>query len=811
MLTPYQLNPSRPRSSALLNVNDPVAMHLLMETAIGDSTDYEVLSFEEVEEMKKEYSILSNRIEAARRKLALESKLRDAAQSLNRLYSTKKRESGGKIDGSPGSPKKHRRSLLGSRGSENDVVSKTDDELAASTRKCEELANELWRLEKRAQELQRRILHHTAGILQMTHKGFKRDGMRDALPRSPESMRSYSNKHGSLPTIDAIDEFDDRSLYRDPDHLDEFGGGYSRRASGKPGEYAQHIQAMKDTEKRLEDLNNRLREMILQANPNQNLEPAPKAVTDGPQSQPGAGLQSHLDYLESSLEAMDSSQTRALQNLERSVFDTEERLEDLNIQLHTMIKKSGSKDSNVQPPPAANGRSLPVQISYLGIGLDNIEQQVEEITKQKGILTTQIQQQRDLNSKSDAQKDAEFSEMHQELSLTKKTLETTERDHRSTRDELVLVMEQLDAARQESMLREQQRTMDEGNALRAEKEGRRKLEASLMADMKIKQEEISGLDTKLHQLMDESEEFKRQAESKIQALQIQSDAEQDELQIAVTARDNATREADRVKNELQELEGEVIRLQTEITIAKAELDTAYGSRAQRAADAAANPAIQKELSDLKDRNYALAMELDGLKSEHSHEMTILRGNHSEEIAALTSEHSEELFSLKGGHLREIAIMKSQHSHEFDSLRSAHAEKVAALETQAPAAGEGSEALQEKVKMLKQELTETIQEYEELTKSSVEFEREREQYESLIDNLRERCEMLETQLSDEKVRWLGVKSPGLMSRDGSQSETTSTMVLKNEFKKMMRDTRAESMKALRVRNLLQSTPIGTNIW
>jgi chromosome segregation ATPase len=144
------------------------------------------------------------------------------------------------------------------------------------------------------------------------------------------------------------------------------------------------------------------------------------------------------------------------------------------------------------------------------------------------------------------------------------------------------------------------------------------------------------------------------------------------------------------------------------------------------------------------------------------------------------------------------------------LRSAHAEKVAALETQAPAAGEGSEALQEKVKMLKQELTETIQEYEELTKSSVEFEREREQYESLIDNLRERCEMLETQLSDEKVRWLGVKSPGLMSRDGSQSETTSTMVLKNEFKKMMRDTRAESMKALRVRNLLQSTPIGTNI-
>jgi hypothetical protein len=36
----------------------------------------------------------------------------------------------------------------------------------------------------------------------------------------------------------------------------------------------------------------------------------------------------------------------------------------------------------------------------------------------------------------------------------------------------------------------------------------------------------------------------------------------------------------------------------------------------------------------------------------------------------------------------------------------------------------------------------------------------------------------------------------MGRDGPY-ETTSTMVLKNEFKKMMRDTRAENMKILRV--------------
>src|SRR5262245_28886564 len=43
---------ARARSSALLNVNDPVAMHLLVETAIDDSQEYEILSFEELEALK---------------------------------------------------------------------------------------------------------------------------------------------------------------------------------------------------------------------------------------------------------------------------------------------------------------------------------------------------------------------------------------------------------------------------------------------------------------------------------------------------------------------------------------------------------------------------------------------------------------------------------------------------------------------------------------------------------------------------------------------------------------------------------------
>jgi len=85
----------------------------------------------------------------------------------------------------------------------------------------------------------------------------------------------------------------------------------------------------------------------------------------------------------------------------------------------------------------------------------------------------------------------------------------------------------------------------------------------------------------------------------------------------------------------------------------------------------------------------------------------------------------------------------------------------------------------------------------MTKASIEWEKEREELERTIDSLRDQKEILETQLSDEKVRWLGMKSPGL-APDGimSGSKETSTTVLKNEFKKMMREARAENLKVLR---------------
>jgi chromosome segregation ATPase len=805
--------------SASLNTSDPVVMHLLMETAMVDSKEFEILSFEEVEEIKRERVSLQNRIEAARRKLALEKKLRDAAQSLNRLYSTKgRRESEETMpDGSPKSPKKARRSLLGNRSSSNDVLNRTDDEFTASERKCDELEQELSAMEKRSEELGKRILEHTAGILQLTHKGLKKNIRRENLPRSPESMASVSQR--SMTHFDGLDDFDDRSLYRSLDHFDDY-SGVNRKVE---------IQMLEQTETQLGDVNNRLRGMVLQADPDQQISmPPQKAKVDGAQ-QSGAQIQAHLEYLAQALESMEAASSRTVQDAQRSVYDSEDQMEDINLRLHDMLQKTNNvvhSPSGIAPD--SRGKSLQSQLSFSNMVLERLDQRVEHLVEQKEILSRQVQQQRELNSKSDAQRDAQIMELTNELSKAKRQNALHKKEAQSSTDQIHLLMEQLDSSRQESVLLDQKRQSEDRKMLQTERDARKRAEDSLaklkgllQAEKDARKRADDGL-TKLKGTLQAEKTAKKKAEDSLTRLQGTLEAETDsrtraeesliqlqgtlqagndaqrqinvniaqlqgtvqterdarlraeaslaqlqgslqlekdagrhadntltQLQETLQAEKDAARnlegqltevqgdldeakidkaqaeaEIEKCRNEIKDLESAVVRAQTDLTVVRAELDGAYGTRAQRAADVTKNPAVQKEIDDLYDKNTSLQNEINFLKGQDS----------------------------------------------------------------------GSAELKSKVDVLQKELKDTIEDYELMTKAGIDFEKDREQLEGSVDTLRERCEALEAQLSDEKVKWLGMKSPGV---HGPGSPTTSTMVLKNEFKKMMRDTRAENMKVLRV--------------
>lgn len=760
-------------------------MHLLAETAISDSMQFEVLSFEEVDELKKELLLLTNRIEASKRKLALELKLQEAAFSLSRLYDSRgsRRES---LDSSPeSSPKSHRRRL--SLFGRHSLQHRSDEELSLSVRRCEEIAQELWKLERRAGDIRRRILEHTAGILQMTHKGLKK------------KSANRPDRNGD------IAEFDERSLYRTPDYLDDFNGGHTPR--DLPAVFAGQrssvsFAALNDAKRRLDDLNVRLREMISQANPDQDIDHLRENVNGAP-ADPIIAVQSGLDALDKGLKSIASQRTVPQQKASNSNPDIEEKLDSFNKRLDAALIIAGSTRPQLTPRTSTFRKTLADQVEYLGQVVADVEVRVGNLTEQKTILTTQIQQQRELNCKSDAERDAHAADLTEQIVKLQKELERSQREAGGMREELAIVMDQLDAARQESMVREQQNAADEASSVNADREARQRVEELLALkedeifrsqealqkaeealaqredevnrsqearqraeeSMALKDNEIALLEETRQKFAQELERVERslatkedeivnlkdllnkarddlasmeqkQAEKEsqiaslqatLQQLQSQKDAEVESIR---QSNENAKAELQKLQSEYSELEGEVVRIQTELTIAQAELDGAYGSRAERAARVAANPAIQKEMDELNQRNMSL--------------------------------------------IEELAILKEQQPNKNNA---------------------GIAELQERVQMLEKELRETIDDYEALTKASIEFEKERDKLEGIIDSYRERCENVEAQLNDERIQSLGAN--GARRGDGTPTESTSMMVLKNEFKKMMRDTRAENMKALKV--------------
>ncbi|KAL4949343.1 Up-regulated during septation-domain-containing protein [Aspergillus filifer] len=797
---------SHPRRSLPPSANDPVAMYLLTETAMGDSMNYEVLSVEEVEGLKKELRVLSSRTNATKRKLTLELKLRDAAMSLSRLHHNEEHH-----DADP---------------------AKTNEELATSNRKCEELSLDIWNTERKVQEIQKRLLEHTAGVLQLTHKGLKKN-LKNGIPHTPESLS----------------DFDDRSLYKSSDHADGL-ENYGTRALVPDGLPNGMIQ---ETERKLESLGNRLRDMLLQSDPNSEFSRTPQPAT--------GDLDAHLRYIENGLEVLGSQpKSGTNQGLDHV---SEQQLVEMSQQLLGIMENPGLPRAQTLPPaPEASGAELAEHLTFLSVGITGLESRIDKLLEQKSILTTQIQQQRELNSKSDAERDAKISDLIEQLAHSKKELETAERQDQQSRGELESAMQELELLRRElseskemhmqstkglddsdkealeraeaevarlqNIIQEVQHEKDEHHEARSRVEGEVERLKSIIQEIDNEKDErreahahiegeverLQGIIQELQSEKDEHHEARSRVEGEVERLQsliqeiqsekdehhearvrsegevarlqgvvgqlqdstesresaeqqvaqleetihqirndadlrvkeatdmrVQADAElrrleesmselreelESRLKEANESRTHAEENSARLQQELTELEGDVVRAQTELTMVKAELDGAYGTRAQRAAEAAVDPALFQELDELKARNFEMAEELAGLK----------------------------------------------------------------------AGKPGSGDVQNRVETLEKELRETVDDYEAMTKASIEFEKERERFEGMIDNLRDRCEQLETQINEERIGWMGSNNSATsMGRDGPY-ETTSTMVLKNEFKKMMRDTRAENMKILK---------------
>ena len=794
-------------------------MHLLVETAIGDSQEYEVLSLEALEDIKKEHLLLSSRAEATRRRLLLESKVRDAAHSLSRLNSDRSR------DGADKSARGRHRSVIFSKEPVEELNKRTEDQYAISHQKCKDLAQELWRVERRASEVQRKILQHTAGILQVTHReGPEPDGYphdfspqegsarmrRLSRPQQNGGRRASTERNGGSGGRGSL-----YTAFRKDSESGQGGAGPPPQAS----ELNESIQAIRVIEQTLESLNRQLRDAILQTDARSR-----KSFGEPPQHQEGdsldmlaANVQTQLHYLAKGLNTMARQQHETAGRMRDNERVLKEGVGALSDELHQLMlesqiphddllsemgamdleaktrfarlhggfqllkahmrtptpKKAPQQEANEQyetvlsglwdilmsaETDGSDGKARRQSVAYEPYSLQAFSAKVqwlyaraEKLEQEKDILRRQIQQQRELSQQSDSTKDTIVTQLTEEVDKLKRELQISRQDTANMQDELATAMEKLDAARKELAARDEQRANDEHAA---------------MNSLSQRQQEILRLEAEIQDLQDHAERTRselqdrlRDGEGKMQSLQQELQGATRENERLIRSQTELTRQIDEKSQrldagraEMEQMEGEVVRLQTEATVARAELDGAQGPRSQRAAAAtvgvALDPALQREMDELARRNLSLL----------------------EEIAALKTVKQSE--STSGGDL------------------------------------------QQRVDKLQKELSETIDEYEAMTKQSVEFEKDREQLESTIDRLRERCEETENQLNDEKLKWLGMNGStagggggggggganggGFSDKNGAPVENTSMMVLRNEFRKMMREMKAESSKALRVR-------------
>ncbi|RMX83719.1 hypothetical protein D0869_05098 [Hortaea werneckii] len=742
------------------NQHDPVGHHMLYETAMMDTQSYEILDMAEVDALKKEHARLDSRIEAAKRKLALESKVKDAAQNLQRLYAGNK--SRPDTPQSPGSPpqKKGRSSFMGGRtvssSSGRGSLSQAEDELAVSTRKVDELHSGINALLDRRQNVEGKLLRHTAAVL--AEQAARASKQISGTNLTNGTSRQVGDHAQSDSDNDNGDDDDEKSVY-EPDEFDGIrdilhgvhaGSGHKHRKTAGHGAaklQQEHEQQMVSVQSRLEQLNGQLRYVIAEASRSRGTSPEPEpGLDDSELDDPSSRLDGYLTRLEHTVATLqqeqedvkthyrdlqDSNETRntALEEAHQKAAGHAQRVDEYEATLDglweilqsdvpsrrpsTISTGGATKDSldeegggHLSPLPSP-GIPSPIREDFslqaFSARVQHIFDRAQNAKEQQEILRRQIQQQRELNGKSDAEKDRQLTDLQERH-------ESLDTEHRGLKGEIAEAIAGREKAETEAggLKVELMNVGNELEALKKTVEARQGESAEMNGQTEKLREQIEELEAQIADLTDDARISAAESDGKQREAEEKHDDLSRQLTAAIEARSTAETNHDAVKRDMTGLESEVVRLTTELTMAKAELEGAYGSRAERAreAQAAEVASLTTQHRDVSDQLAQMKQDHEGLKSEHE---------------SLRSTHATTLASL-------------------ESLRTEHQQQPQQQDEEA----------RNRTALLEAELKDMTQEFQDLTRESLQLEKERGQLEEVIDALREKVQELEVQLSDEKA-------------------------------------------------------------
>lgn len=224
--------------------------------------------------------------------------------------------------------------------------------------------------------------------------------------------------------------------------------------------------------------------------------------------------------------------------------------------------------------------------------------QATNLKEQKGVLKRQIKQQRELNNKSDSEKDEVLRNKDAELEQTRAALARVEKEAGDARQKLSDAVNKYETAQNHIA----QSSKEETSAAK---------EAQIQ--LKERNIQVSNLEASTQELKMRLSAAEANITTITNQLRLANDAKNAvDIQL-----EDKEKEMKAKQEELDEMTGMVAEYKIEATLAKAELDVAHGSRRERAADAAAlynnaeTAKLQLRVERLQPRIDELEAELKG--------------------------------------------------------------------------------------------------------------------------------------------------------------------------------------------------------
>ncbi|KAI5307197.1 AP-3 complex subunit beta [Ascosphaera pollenicola] len=891
----------RRRDSVVLNVNDPVAMHLLVETAIADSANYNILTYEELEQLKKELQMSTSRVSALKRKLVLETKLQEAASSLNRLPSSGRTSSEGTRPDSPNVSAKNDESSTGPGQSRKS----TTTEPIVSSDKAREMSQKLTKEEAENFRLRRRLLEHTAGVLQLTYNG---DGLQHsrANPYGGSSLDDRRDRHklgGNMTPESMANDFNEESLYREADILNDADTDNDGKHKGFNSDSSV---AARDTEEKLRTLSHRMYETLQESGVDSGLLTPPEDVAD---------INTHLAYLGKSIESIPKADKPGNDAANPSGDSSEELIISASTRINEILEIAASSPAEEQRDPTSIQH-----IDDLNLALEQLEKHVANLSEQKAILTRQIQQQRELNEKSDAERDEYIADLQGEIAMFENELEVAKGEVNSAQERIAQFEKEIELQgktikeyQQKEAQNQKEKPHDSFNESDDDVEGSKEItEHDDPSKSPVYLAELEEMRAKLSLHREAAEKLQRDLDAKEfesdthrearLSLEEQVAMKEEEISQHKEALDEFVRQSIDTQNEMDSLKQENASKNRELSekvqlleacikklekvtpeiaarIASVENDDDRLTRDEELRDLresiedaerqltnkeAESKVYIEKLSDLEraveNHEHALSAAVRAAIASKADIETLRLAKEEAETALASSQeqmasHDDQIRQLNQfleAKEQEIQQLKTSTSCELppaeliadpaaleklETLQARITEsdaKISHLEAALATAGaaeaytartglarrtdmDGKDStlprargiidssytllasdststteLRQHIQMMETELHDTIEDYEELVKASVEFEREREHLDKVIDHLREKCEKLEVQMNEKQLEEVANGEGGEHAQ-----QQISIRVLKEEFKRIMRESRKENLKVLKL--------------